>query len=61
MTLNDKSYNKWHEKLEHRKLCAIKKMINVNLVPRISISSKCKLYIQGKFVKDPYFSILFLP
>jgi len=59
VTLNIESFDIWHGRLGHVNFNSIKKMINLNLIPKSSFDStyKCEICIQGKHVRTPFHSI----
>jgi len=57
--LNIKSCDIWHGRLGHINFNFIKKIINLNLIPKSSFgsSSRCEICVQGKYVRIPFHSI----
>ena len=56
VTLNIESSDIWHGRLGHVNFNSIKKMINLNLIPKSSSdsSSRCEICVQGKHILTPF-------
>ena len=59
VALNIESCDIWHGRLGHVNFNSIKKMINLNLIPKSSFdsTSKCEICVQDKPIRTPFHSI----
>ena len=54
--LNVESCNIWHGRLEHVNYEKLKKMMNLNIIPKSSVDlkHKCEVCVQAKFSRKPF-------
>ena len=52
------SYDLWHERLGHVNYKTLRKLINVEVLPKFECNkSKCQTSVESKYVKHPYKSV----
>lgn len=59
IVLNVESGSIWHKRFGHVNLAAIKRMMNLNLIPKtdLDVKNKCEICVQSKHTRLPFKSV----